>query len=229
MHEKQEFFTLLGGAVKMRRSKYNPTSDAVWLAAFTPNDAKTILDVGIGTGGVALCVHAHNKNAKITGIDIDPEMLDICQQNAELNNTQIETFLQDIITWSTPRTFDLVITNPPYFRGTPTTKSPAAHHNINITQWIRRSIARVRPHGYFCTIIDAARLGECISAIGKNCGSITIIPLFGANQEIAERVLVRCRICDHGPTVLHRGLQMNNDAILRDGLTINKILSKIDA
>ena len=208
MHEKQEFFTLLGGAVKMRRSKYNPTSDAVWLAAFAPDDAKTILDVGIGTGGVALCVHAHNKNAKITGIDIDPEMLDICQQNAELNNTQIETVLQDIITWSTPRTFDLVITNPPYFR---------------------RSIARVRPHGYFCTIIDAARLGECMSAIGKNCGSITIIPLFGANQEIAERVLVRCRICDHGPTVLHRGLHMNNNAILRDGLTINKILSKIDA
>ena len=49
MTEKQGNFTLLNGRVKMAHSFYNPTSDAVWLAAYAPNKLKTVLDVGIGT------------------------------------------------------------------------------------------------------------------------------------------------------------------------------------
>ena len=57
MTEKQGNFTLLDGRVKMTHSFYNPTSDAVWLAAYAPTNLKNALDVGIGTGGVSLCFH----------------------------------------------------------------------------------------------------------------------------------------------------------------------------
>ena len=115
MSIKQEIFTLIGGRVKMHRSFYNPTSDAVWLAAFAPHNAKSVLDVGIGTGGVALCLQKHIPDAKITGIDTSAEMLDICQQNAELNGVNLKLINTDINVWRTSDTFDLVITNPPYF------------------------------------------------------------------------------------------------------------------
>ena len=130
MTAKQDIFTLMGGRVKMHRGFYNPTSDAVWLAAFAPTDAKTVLDVGIGTGGASLCLLANNPNAQITGLDISEQMLNECKSNAELNNANIELINADITTWKSDRTVDLVITNPPYFNGTPAHHN--AHHNADL-------------------------------------------------------------------------------------------------
>ena len=90
MSTKQEIFTLLSDRIKIHRGRYNPTSDAVWLAAFAPHDVKSVLDVGIGTGGVSLCMLAHNPNLEILGLDISPEMLDECAKNIQLNNKNIE-------------------------------------------------------------------------------------------------------------------------------------------
>ena len=227
MTEKQDIFTLINGRVKMYRSEYNPTSDAVWLAATPVTAPKTVLDVGIGSGGVSLCLQTHYPTAKITGIDISPEMLDMSAKNATLNNQTIELLNQDILNWSTTRTFDLVITNPPYFLGTPSAKHPHAHHNADLKAWINRCIARIRPNGYFCTIVDATRLGETIGVISRKCGSITVIPLFGTKQT-AERVLIRARLNPSGNSVIYQGYPMNYAPILRNGLTIQNILSNMN-
>jgi tRNA1(Val) A37 N6-methylase TrmN6 len=224
MTAKQDIFTLMGGRVKMHRGFYNPTSDAVWLAAFAPTDAKTVLDVGIGTGGASLCLLANNPNAQITGLDISEQMLNECKSNAELNNANIELINADITTWKSDRTFDLVITNPPYFNGTPAHHN--AHHNADLSLWISRCIARVRPMGTFCIITDAATTARAISDMSKKLGDINILPLFGA-KNTAERVLISGRLGTRGISVLHRGISMNCDMILRDGLTIADTLSRI--
>lgn len=225
MGTKQEIFTLLGGRVKIQRGIYNPTSDAVWLAAFAPNTSKTVLDAGIGTGGVALCIHTHNPYAQITGLDTNPEMLSACAQNAKLNDTEIELINTDITTWHTTRTFDLVVTNPPYFNGTPAQHN--AHHNADLPQWVSRCIARVRPMGTFCIITDAATISTVIAEMSKKLGDIHILPLFGAKRT-AERVLISGRLGTHGISTLDQGLPMNCAPILRDGLTINNYLSTLD-
>ena len=224
MAQKQEIFTLMGGRVRISRGRYNPTSDAVWLAAFVPAGAKTVLDVGIGTGGAGLCALAHDGNIRLTGIDTSNEMLAECAKNAELNNRDIELINADITTWRTARTFDVVITNPPYFRGTPAKHN--AHHNADLTTWTRKCIARTRPRGHFCIIIAADRMAEVTAEMSQHCGDITIIPLFGAKQT-AERVLLRGRVGTRGGATLHIGLSMNNDAILRDGLTISDTLGTL--
>lgn len=224
MNTKQEIFSLLGGRVKIYRGNYNPTSDAVWLAAFAPTNAKNVLDVGIGTGGVSLCLHTHNPNAKITGIDTSTNMLNACAQNAKLNNVDIKLVNADITTWRTSDTFDLVMTNPPYFNGTPAHHN--AHHNADLPQWVARCIARVRPMGTFCIITDATTIGTVIAEMSKKLGDIHIIPLFGAKRT-AERVLISGRLGTHGISTLDQGLSMNCEPILRDGLTIADFLSKL--
>ena len=224
MSIKQENFTLMGGRVKIRRGFYNPTSDAVWLAAFAPTNIKTALDVGIGSGGVSLCMHANRPDLQITGIDTSKEMLNECAHNAELNNTDIELIETDINTWRTDKTFDLVITNPPYFNGTPAKHN--AHHNADLNAWISRCIARVRPMGTFCIITDASTIASVISTMSAKLGDITILPLFGA-KDTAERVLISGRLGTRGISVLHRGLPMNYEPILRDGLTIADTLSTL--
>ena len=208
----------------MRRGHYNPTSDAVWLAAFAPRGAKTVLDVGVGTGGVSLCLWANNKNAQITGIDVSEEMLNACRDNAELNGVNINLLNADINTWRTNQTFDLVISNPPYFNGTHAKHK--AHHNVNLGEWVARCIARVRPMGTFCIITDAATFGAVIAEMAKKLGDITILPLFGS-RNVAERVLISGRLGSRGVSVLRRALPMNYEPVLRDGLTIADILSRL--
>jgi len=224
MSEKQEIFTLLGGRVRLRRGRYNPTADAVWLAAFITRAPKTILDVGVGTGGAALCAAAHSGSAKITGIDASREMLDECAGNAALNNREIELIHDDILKWKTDRTFDLVMTNPPYFRGTPARHG--AHHNADLHGWVKKCLARVAPRGHFVIIVDAGCAAGVIADMAGVCGDIEIFPLFGAKCA-AERVLIRGRAGTRGPTVIHRGQAMNTDAILRDGLTIDAGLAMV--
>lgn len=224
MSTKQEIFTLMSGRAKFLRSSYNPTSDAVWLAAFAPRGAQTVLDVGIGSGGVSLCLAVHTPDAKITGLDISADMLDICKSNAELNNIDIELVQDDITTWRVNQTFDLVVSNPPYFYGTPAKHN--AHHNADLKTWISRCIARVRPMGTFCIIVDAAVAATAIATMAQKLGDITILPLFGA-RNTAERILISGRLGSRGVTVMHRGLPMNYEPILRDGLTIAESLSTL--
>lgn len=226
MTQKQDIFTLLGGRVKFHRGRYNPTSDAVWLAAWAADThAKTVLDVGIGTGGAALCLMSHMPDAVITGLDISPEMLAECKNNAALNNKNIEFINADIITWRTGRTFDLVITNPPYFRGTPAKHN--AHHNADLTAWTNRCLARVRPQGTFVIIVDAAASAQIIATMAQKCGNIEVFPLYGAKRT-AERVIIRGKLGTHGSAVLHQGMSMNTEAVLRDGLTIASALATLD-
>lgn len=208
----------------MFQGMYNPTSDAVWLAAFAPEKFQTVLDVGIGTGGVSLCLLAHKQTAKITGIDISPEMLAECAKNAKLNNQQIMLINTDVLLWHTQKTFDLVITNPPYFKGTPAKHN--AHHNVDLAKWFKKCVARVRPTGTICAIVDASSLATVISAISPICGGIEIFPLF-SNKLVAERVLVRGKPGSKTGTIIHQGLLINDERVLREGLTIKETLSKI--
>ena len=230
MREKQEIFTMLGNKVKFRRGNYNPTCDAAWLAAFTDNDLDSVLDVGIGTGGVSLCLLAHSPNSKITGIDISQEMLDECAKNAALNGKKIELVQAGIFDWKTKRTFDAVITNPPYFRGTPALHG--AHHNTDIYKWTRACLRRVRPRGYFYTIVDAPLLYKVIAAChDANAGGIKILPLFSVPDsscsDSAKRVIVSARLWVRTGTTIYRGLPMTDERVLRLGLTIARIFSKV--
>lgn len=225
MSEKQEIFSLIGGRVLFNRGIYNPTSDAVWLAAWAGAVRGTVLDVGIGTGGVSLCLATHSSDiSKITGLDISQSMLDACAKNAELNSQTIELINSDIFSWRTNRVFDVVVSNPPYFRGTPAIHN--AHHNVDLRDWTRACLRRVRPRGHFYTIVDAYMATYVVSVVADVCGDIQIFPLFGA-KNTAERVLIAARLGVHGGSIIHRGCAMNNDVILRDGLTIVDALSKL--
>lgn len=225
MSEKQENFTLLNGKVIMARSNYNPTSDAVWLASSVPVNIKSVLDVGIGTGGVSLCLLTHAPFASITGIDISEQMLESCRKNIILNNANITLLNQDIFNWSTQDRFDLVITNPPYFNGTPAKHN--AHHNIDIKDWVKHCSARVKQNGYICIIADTLCTDKIISVLeSKHFGRIQIIPLFGSKKS-AERVIIRAKQGSKTGSSIFCGLSMNNDMILRDGLTIDALLATL--
>jgi tRNA1(Val) A37 N6-methylase TrmN6 len=226
MKQKQAFFTVLDGRVKFKRGDYNVTSDAVFLAASVrirmqnhdPESEFSVLDAGVGTGGAALCLLARVPYAKVSGIDISETMLSECAENAALNNRKIELIQGDILTWKTERTFDVVMTNPPYFKGTPRAGCECVHHNVNLAEWTRAALRRVRPHGYFYIITDAAASSEITAAlIAGKAGDIEVIPLFSkiGKDKVAERSIVRARLGTNGGTKIWSGLTIDNEKILK--------------
>ena len=207
----------------MHRGIYNPTSDAVWLAAFIDHEPKTVLDVGTGSGGVALCLMSRIPNIEMTAIDISSDMLATARENFALNNQTAEFINTDIMTWRTSRTFDLVITNPPYFNGTPATHN--AHHNADLTKWTKKCIARVKPGGMFAIIVDATQTATILHEMSQHSGDFRILPLFSTKNS-AERVLLSGRVGRAPHTNILQGLNMNNEDILRYGKSVHDILAK---
>lgn len=79
------------------------------------NNAHDILDIGTGSGCIAITLKACLPDADITAWDISCEALEIAQENAEINRTDVRFVIQD--TLSPPDDidrWDIIVSNPPY-------------------------------------------------------------------------------------------------------------------
>ncbi len=75
------------------------------------------LDIGTGTGCIAISLAKHIKNAEISAIDISEEALNVAAENATLNKVEVHFHQADILkTKSLPQQYDVIVSNPPYVR-----------------------------------------------------------------------------------------------------------------
>jgi len=75
----------------------------------------TILDIGTGSGCIAVSLASKSIGAKVTAIDISDQALKIAHENANQNNVVLELSLLDIANESLPNDrYDIIVSNPPY-------------------------------------------------------------------------------------------------------------------
>lgn len=76
-----------------------------------------ILDIGTGSGCIAISLAKNIPNAKVYALDISKEALAIAQKNAQLNHVDIHFLNEDILKINKlPIKFDIIVSNPPYVR-----------------------------------------------------------------------------------------------------------------
>lgn len=107
-------------------------TDGVLLGAWTKVDGCVdILDIGTGTGLIALMVAQRNQKAAIDAIDIDEQCVVQAQQNIAksvfanrvyVQNSSFQEFLKNKI-----KKYDLIVSNPPFFHNS--LKSPSQSRN----------------------------------------------------------------------------------------------------
>ena len=85
-----------------------------WILQTNPADKQlSVLDVGTGSGCIAIALKQRRPNWQVTGLDFSAEALQVAEQNAIRNKTQVSWIQHDIFSDFTG-TFDLIVSNPPY-------------------------------------------------------------------------------------------------------------------
>ncbi len=81
-----------------------------------------ILDIGTGSGCIAISLTKNIPNAKVYALDVSKEALKTAKQNAELNAVEVEFIEANILVESHAehvsalQKFDVIVSNPPYVR-----------------------------------------------------------------------------------------------------------------
>jgi release factor glutamine methyltransferase len=74
-----------------------------------------ILDIGTGSGCIAISLAKNIPNAEVFAIDVSEKAIEIARKNAELNNVEVTFLLKDILeTEDLEQQFDIIVSNPPY-------------------------------------------------------------------------------------------------------------------
>ena len=156
-----ETFAFKQFTIKQDRCAMKVNTDAVLLGAWvTPNGSKNILDIGTGTGVIALML-AQKSKAKIIAIDIDKESIEQAKANVSqsvFNNIEmIHLSFQDL-TQTSQQKFDLIVTNPPYFIGSlknnNNNKTNARHTDMLSFEDIIAGVKKLLDEkGKFCLIL----------------------------------------------------------------------------
>ena len=82
----------------------------------------TILDIGTGSGCIAISLAKNLPNAKVFALDVSAEALKIAKLNAKLNNVDVTFIEADILKTNNQQSktknqkFDIIVSNPPYVR-----------------------------------------------------------------------------------------------------------------
>ena len=75
---------------------------------------QTILDIGTGSGAIALSIAKSNKNLNVLATDISVDALSVARSNADLLDVKNVSFMISDMFENITGKFDLIISNPPY-------------------------------------------------------------------------------------------------------------------
>lgn len=96
--------------------------------------APTILDVGTGSGCIAIALKKQLPRASVTAIDVSEEALELASINANEIDVDIQFELSDFLKSSNLGRFDIVVSNPPYIpiRELPTLAKHVTDHEPHV-------------------------------------------------------------------------------------------------
>ena len=86
--------------------------------AVNPSPSFRIIDIGTGSGCIAISLAKLLKDSVVTAVDVSEKALEIAKKNADLNGVDVRFILDDILNPQNPELidnqYDIIVSNPPY-------------------------------------------------------------------------------------------------------------------
>ena len=86
------------------------------LALVADLEQPRVLDVGTGSGAIALAIADEHPGARVTAVDVSEDALALAAENAARTGIELELHLHDLFGGLPGQNWDLVVSNPPYVR-----------------------------------------------------------------------------------------------------------------
>ena len=228
--------TFLDGKVAITQPEtgFRSGLDAVMLAAAVPAKAgEQALELGAGAGTPSLCLKSRVPGVAVTGVEIDPGLVELANANAAANGFDCRFVAADIfhLPPELKQGFDQVFCNPP-FHGEGQASPDAARKQAlsddgKLRDWLKLGLQRTVSGGFFTAILRADRLAEALAALPTE--GVSVLPLWPRLGEPARRVIVQVRKASRAPFVLAPGLVLHREdgastpeaeAVLRRGAAL---------
>jgi release factor glutamine methyltransferase len=88
------------------------------LAQLSGVEQPRVLDVGTGTGAIALAIADEHPGARVTAIDVSPDALALARENVKRTGLPVELLEHDLLGGLPGGPYELVVSNPPYVEPT---------------------------------------------------------------------------------------------------------------
>jgi release factor glutamine methyltransferase len=165
--------------------------------------AGRVVDIGTGSGCIALSLATEGIYDQVVGIDVSAEALRLAEENRRLTGARVELVRSDLCAPLRPGSVDALVSNPPYL-----TESEYAALDASVRDWeptlalasgadglhaigrlldVGRSV--VRPGGWLALEIDCARAQLCATRAGASGWADVAIhaDLFGRERFLLAR------------------------------------------
>ncbi|OYX08558.1 MAG: methyltransferase [Algoriphagus sp. 32-45-6] len=144
------------------------STDAILLGALAnaekPNQ---ILDIGTGTGVIALMLAQRFAEAKVTAVELDSDAASQAQENISQSpfGSRMNLCQGRIQDFSPDEKFDLIVSNPPYFpdhlKSSDSKRNQALHtDSLSFEELIDRVLALLNPDGKFWLILPPRQMED---------------------------------------------------------------------
>ncbi len=217
--------TLFNGTLILEQPAkgYRFGSDAVMLAAHLhPRIGEHILDMGCGVGAVMLSLARRLENIHVTGIDIQPDLIELAQKNIQHNHFSNRARAQcgdicDKTLFKKLGSFDHIVINPPYYKTHKSQKprtiaKELAHTDVTapLEEWIIAANRFLKPKGSISVIYPTDQMPELLHLMERFFGGLVMTPLWPKPDRPSNRFIIQGVKGSKAPLTLDRGILMHD-------------------
>lgn len=148
-------------SIKQAVSAMKVGTDAMLLGSMAgSSDPSQVLDVGTGTGVIALMMAQRFDQARVDAVEIDSAAFEEAKGNVETSifKHRMNIIRSDFLEFSTTKKYDLIVSNPPYFmnslKNSDRSKTLARHaDDLSAHQFLTKSFELLENGGQVQVII----------------------------------------------------------------------------
>lgn len=160
-------------SIQQSEDVFRVGTDGVLLGALANvDDANQVLEVGTGTGLISLMLAQRNTDANFFGIDINKKAANLTKINFENSpfSSRLKNAHQDFKEFEAKESFDLIVSNPPYFEISDSEKDKIARQTVelNFRQLIAKSSRLLSQEGILSVIIPVEAGSSFVTIAEEN-------------------------------------------------------------